>query len=315
MSPPSLSTPPSASFTSAEDLLSSFKFERVLSEDSRALVLYLLGSAVPPATGERFPMILKVEKTPYSSEPAQIAALSDLSTWSKLEMMTTNDIYSTLLAWYAPGNRSADHIKKYSVQSSCMLRETPELYRTVVEPYIESLPAGQTGWVHNILEGKSEAENVLFRDTDPETGFVLTPDLKWDQKTLNSLYLLVLTQTRTIRSLRDLRPSHLPLLRKIRDESRRAIREKYGVKAGELRMFIHYQPTYYHFHVHVTHVSYVGFPGITVGQAHLLDDVIDNLELDLASNSPSPSYYERRTLTYALGSEHGLFASLSEPTA
>lgn len=60
-----------------------------------------------------------------------------------------------------------------------------------------------------------------------------------------------------------------------------------------------------------THVNYVGFAGITVGQAHLLDDVIDNLELDLALGSPSPSYYERRTLTYSLGAEHGLFSALS----
>ena len=84
MSPPS---DQQASFSSPTDLLSSFEFERVLSEDSRALVLYLIGSAVPPASGERCPIILKVEKTPYGSEPGQIAALSDLSTWSKLEMV------------------------------------------------------------------------------------------------------------------------------------------------------------------------------------------------------------------------------------
>lgn len=31
--------------------------------------------------------------------------------------------------------------------------------------------------MYNILEGTAEAENVLFRDDDAETGFVLTPDL------------------------------------------------------------------------------------------------------------------------------------------
>ena len=81
--PPPANQPPS--FSSATDLLSTFVFERVLSEDSRALVLYLLGSAVPPATGERCATILKVEKTPYGSEPGQIAALSLLSSWSKFE--------------------------------------------------------------------------------------------------------------------------------------------------------------------------------------------------------------------------------------
>lgn len=41
----------------------------------------------------------------------------------------------------------------------------------------------------------------------------------------------------------------------------------------------------------------------TIGQAHLLDSIIDNLELELADGLPAgkPSYYARRTLTYGLG--------------
>lgn len=37
-------------------------------------------------------------------------------------------------------------------------------------------------WVYNILEKKAEAERVVYDDPDPEVGFVLLPDLKWDQK-------------------------------------------------------------------------------------------------------------------------------------
>lgn len=61
---------------------------------------------------------------------------------------------------------------------------------------------------------------------------------------MSALYLLVLSQARDIRCLRDLRPSHLPLLRKIRHESERAAVEKYGIDKNELRFFIHYHPTY-----------------------------------------------------------------------
>lgn len=61
---------------------------------------------------------------------------------------------------------------------------------------------------------------------------------------MSALYLLVLSQDRTIRSLRDLRPQHLPLLRKIRHESERVAVERYGIDKGELRFFVHYQPTY-----------------------------------------------------------------------
>jgi m7GpppX diphosphatase len=61
---------------------------------------------------------------------------------------------------------------------------------------------------------------------------------------MSALYLLVLTQDRSIRSLRDLRARHLPLLRNIRTECERVAQEKYGLDAGELRFFVHYQPTY-----------------------------------------------------------------------
>ncbi|GJN91129.1 hypothetical protein Rhopal_004147-T1 [Rhodotorula paludigena] len=238
--------------------------------------------------------------------------------------VTANDIYSTSLAWFAPGRANADvqlssicpatekHIKKYSVQETRLVRETPELYERVVKPYIASLAPSTISWVYNILDGTAEAENVLHRDDDVETGFVLTPDLKWDQKTMSALYLLVLCQDRSIRSLRDLRPRHLPLLRKIREETERVAVERYGIQKGELRFFVHYQPTYYHFHVHL---SYVSFSGITVGQAHLLDDLIDLLSLELEatqSGGPAPlqSMLERRTFTYALGTEHTLYGLL-----
>ncbi|GAA5844423.1 hypothetical protein JCM9279_006296 [Rhodotorula babjevae] len=317
--------PGAPSFSSAEHLLASFEFERVLSEDPRAIVAYLLGTAVPESTQERVPCILKVEKTPFA--PGEAPSLAARDVWQQLQTVTTNDIYSTSLAWFAPGRSTADvqlssicpatdkHIKKYSVQDSRLVRETPDLYERVVKPYINSLPLSTVGWVYNILDGTAESENVLYRDDDPETGFVLTPDLKWDQKTMSALYLLVLSQDRAIRSLRDLRPQHLPLLRKIRQESERVAVERYGIDKGELRFFVHYQPTYYHFHVHIVHLSYMSFSGITVGQAHLLDDVIDTLELELEARNaggpePLEAHFQRRTFCYALGTEHKLYGLL-----
>ncbi|GAA5871289.1 hypothetical protein JCM16303_000706 [Sporobolomyces ruberrimus] len=315
---PSTSEP---SFKSAENLLKTFEYERTLSEDARALVIFLLGTAVPEGSEERAPAILKIEKTPY--EPGEALTLTSPEAWSRLEMKTCNDIYSTSLAWFAPGRSIADvqltsicpatekHILKYSIQEYRIVRETPQLYESVVKPYIDSIPPATIKWVYGILEGTAEAENVLYRDDDPQTGFVLTPDLKWDQKTMSALYLLVLTQDRSIGSLRDLTPAHIPLLRNIRQASERAAIEKYCIDKGELRFFVHYQPTYYHFHVHVVHVNYQNFSGITVGQAHLLDDVIDTLELEKESPSFAGHYYARKTFTYALGTNHKLYEGLS----
>ena len=95
-----------------------------------------------------------------------------------------------------------------------------------------------------------------------------------------------------------------------------------------------------HFHVHIVNANYVGLAGMSVGQAHLLDDIISmvshvhnfvyqpclltdrstqsllypgivysrtQLELDPKSG---PSIFERMTLTYGLGDQHGLFEQM-----
>lgn len=69
--------------------------------------------------------------------------------------------------------------------------------------------------MYNILEKKAEVERVVFEDSDPATGFVLLPDLKWDQKQTENLYLVAICHTHGIKSLRDLNQSHLPLLKNI----------------------------------------------------------------------------------------------------
>lgn len=69
--------------------------------------------------------------------------------------------------------------------------------------------------MYNILEHKSESERIVFEDTNPETGFVLLPDLKWNGTTLDTLYLLAITHKKGIKSLRDLTTEHLPLLKNI----------------------------------------------------------------------------------------------------
>ena len=70
-------------------------------------------------------------------------------------------------------------------------------------------------WVYNILEKKAEVERVVFEDSDPVTGFVLLPDLKWNQKQMENMYLVAICHARGIKSLRDLNQSHLPLLKNI----------------------------------------------------------------------------------------------------
>lgn len=153
--------------------------------------------------------------------------------------------------------------------------------------------------MYNILDHKKEVERIAFEDPCPENGFILLPDLKWDGTTSETLYLLALTHKRDIKSLRDLTANHLPLLKNIRDKGIECIRQKYGVEGSKLRIYFHYQPTFYHLHVHFTYLKHEA-PGIFCEKSHLLDSVINNIEL-------MPDYYQRATLSFVLKETDGLF--------
>jgi hypothetical protein len=45
------------------------------------------------------------------------------------------------------------------------------------------------------------------------------------------------------------------------------------VLPSHLRVYVHYHPTYYHFHVHFAHLKLQG-PATLAGKAFLLDDII-----------------------------------------
>lgn len=73
-------------------------------------------------------------------------------------------------------------------------------------------------WVYNILDHKSEVERIVVEDQDPQIGFVLLPDLKWDGKQVENLYLLAIVRPIGIRSIRDLTHQHLPLLFNVQEK-------------------------------------------------------------------------------------------------
>ncbi|RKP09041.1 scavenger mRNA decapping enzyme [Thamnocephalis sphaerospora] len=306
--------------------LSHFSLTRVLNEDTHSKTVYLLGTLPYSASngGETRtePALLIVERLHFTTAEAnQLVAKrltetgstgqNDVYHWLRGRLRgyasdAADDEWDVKLTVVVPATEA--HIRKYTRQERRMIRETPDIYQRVVLPYVEHLPKSRIHWLYNILDGIGEREHVLFNDPDPAHGFMLLPDSKWDKRTMESLYLLCLCHDRTIRSLRDLRAKHLPLLTNIRRQVGQVTSAKYGVPANQLRLFFHYQPSYYHLHVHVTHIQNTQLGGMTVGQAYLLDDVIDMLQL-------MDDYFQKCTLTYALGQDHPLYAALEEAGA
>lgn len=192
------------------------------------------------------------------------------------------------------------HIAKFSKESIHMLAESPKAYTSVTLPYVEREELGKRiAWVHNIINGEKEKERVIFRDDDPDTGFILLPDMKWDQESASQLYCLAIVTRRDLLSLRSLSTQHLPLLRNLLSTGCAELERRFGVKSHHLRVYLHYQPTFYHLHVHFTHEQSEA-PGIEAGRAHLLADVIDNLTLN-------PNYYQERTLHFSSRTSLGLY--------
>lgn len=158
--------------------------------------------------------------------------------------------------------------------------------------------------MYNILDHKKERERIVYEDRDKTNGFILLPDSKWDGENKDTLHLLAICHRRDLRSLRSLDASHLPLLKNIRNASCAKIFAKYRIHWQSLRIYLHYQPTFYHLHVHFNLASYDG-PGIFCEHSHLLNTVITNLEI-------AGDYYKKATLTFALKSDNLYVRSYSD---
>lgn len=70
-------------------------------------------------------------------------------------------------------------------------------------------------WVYNILEHKAEVNRIICEDLHPDNGFVLLPDLKWNEKQMADLHVTAIVIKKEILSLRDLNRAHLPLLKNV----------------------------------------------------------------------------------------------------
>ena len=200
--------------------------------------------------------LLTAERAAFPSELKSIESFRTAIT--DVKNLGNNDIYRWYLA--SSDHSSGDppslklnliypctekHIKKYSPQHIRMVTETAESYMDYVEPYIrKTRDEGRLNWVFNILEGRSEQEDVLLRHlgqgVDPDEGFLLLPDLNWDRKTVTSLHLLALVERRDIWSLRDLKKSHVEWLKHMREKILHATVKLYReVERDMLKLYVH----------------------------------------------------------------------------
>uniref|UniRef100_A0A8D0BJP6 m7GpppX diphosphatase n=1 Tax=Salvator merianae TaxID=96440 RepID=A0A8D0BJP6_SALMN len=288
--------------------LAELALRRVLRESARDKTIFLHGQ-VGSGSGDGTDAVVILEKTPF--QKGNVSEL--LKKHTKLQLQMSNDIYSTYSLYLPPELNEIKttvvypatdkHIQKYLHREVYLIQETGDDYKNITLPFIQS-QSFSVQWVYNILEKKAEADRIIYENPDSANGFVLIPDFKWDQKQLDDLYLIAICHCRGIKSLRDLTAEHLPLLRSILKEGKEAVVKRFAIAGTQLRVYLHYLPSYYHLHVHFTALNYDA-PGCCVERAHLLSDVIDNLELDSL-------YYQKRTLTFALRADEPLLKKFRE---
>ena len=83
--------------------------------------------------------------------------------------------------------------------------------------------------------------------------------------------------------------------------------QKYGLEEDQLKVYIHYQPTYYHFHIHVVHVELEATSTQAVGKAIALEDIIGRLEMMREDDDRGEKGMADVTLRYTVGEEGELW--------
>lgn len=176
----------------ARSLLAGFVLERVLSEDAKIRYASLLGHYKTDNGGIEAAIVL-LEKTHFSSSFYQQLGANSThdSSLSRFRSLGSNDVYSWALGWMpstdVAGSEARDahvkltvirpateaHLAKYAEQFKVMITETPELYRNVIKPWIETQPISRIQWVYNILEKKKEAETILY-EQEGKNGFIVS---------------------------------------------------------------------------------------------------------------------------------------------
>lgn len=199
-------------------------------------------------------------------------------------------------------------IKKYTAGRHFMLQETPEMYHKVILPLCIS-QSSKCAWIDNIfrqLEGCTDISRTLPNGEillHIEPDFVILPDAKWDRKSPDSLYLLVLFRDPSLYTIRELRDTHTEMLLRVRAAMDKTL-EIYGKTRDRVKMYFHYHPTFYRLHLHASYLQ-TTWPGESIGSSVLLHDVLENLKI-------SPAFYNERAMEIHVKSTSFIYGALAK---
>jgi m7GpppX diphosphatase len=111
--------------------------------------------------------------------------------------------------------------------------------------------------------------------------------------------------------LRDLRKKHISWLKDMKSKLLDSTTKTYPeLEEDMLKLYVHYQPTYYHFHIHIVHVALEAGATQAVGKAIGLDSIIAQLE-SMAGDEETGM--DTVPLTYTVGEASDIWTVIFEP--
>lgn len=191
--------------------------------------------------------------------------------------------------------------------------ETPALHASPpVAAFIsEEIARPSKQWIVHILNGHQEKEAVRCAHED----FLLLPDTerinrynkvgagqtRYNRRILN---WLAIARDMGLRTLRDLRGRHVPMLQAMLQTCMAHIKKETGIQPEQVMAYIHYPPSVYQLHVHFSY-PYGQYCHRDAYRVHNLSNIIDNLLLD-------PEYYTRATLHIPVHRQSAHFLALTQ---
>merc|ERR1739838_53056 len=234
--------------------------------------------------------IIRIDRAGFRDECAHLVSAMSIKEWDLLNgkyltgnMVADESIDSNRISVTFPAN--AWDITKCRPVECYNYRETPDMYKEVTLKNIVPQDRSRIAWVGEILNGTKEADRVILNTDD----FVLLPDLKWNPEEANAMYCVGIFKDTNLRSIRDLRAEHGPMLERARKEIEETIHKAYGINKRFIRIYFHYMPSYWQLHCHVT-MNVKKDIGSSMDKSHLIEDVIGNMSM-------VPDFFSKADLT------------------
>lgn len=129
-----------------------------------------------------------------------------------------------------------------------IIKESYSDYKKKIRPYIESNYTDNTNWLHEIIKGNREKENILYQDKD----VIILKELS--MVNTKNFYILGFP-IKKITCLREITRDDLLILDKLVNLMNAFGEKMANLKPNNLYHFFHYHPSFYHLHLHCTFVE------------------------------------------------------------